>query len=149
MLHASDNEEVSNRNPPMIMKMNWLPFLVKGTVGLYFRMISVSSLWSEYQKAAENVYFPNPHSGDVYFEDAKQKILGEGTHAIVSNQLSPVKIKWLDARFGAKYLNTYGSRGYVFETGFGTWYRSRERVQGFYPFNGPTTTKNWSNVFSI
>ena len=95
---------------------------------------------SAYQKAAENVYYPT--NVDDYYEDAKTKILGKGTHAIISGQLEPLKILWLDSRFGATYAKAFAHLEKI-ETGYGTWYRSKERVKGIYPFNGLVTTKNW------
>ena len=71
--------------------------------------------------------------------DAKHKILGNGTHVIIAGSLSPLKILWLDPRFGATLARVYKH----LETGFGTWYRSKERIDGKYPFAGPITTKNW------
>ena len=78
---------------------------------------------------------------DEYFLDAKYKILGNGTHVIIDGALSPLKIMYLDARFGE--IPACGCKAVKIETGFGTWYRSKERLDGFYPFAGPITTKNW------
>ena len=97
------------------------------------------SFWSEFQKAAEKIY--EAKDVDEYYSDAKYKILGNGTHVIIQSSLSPLIILWLDSRFGAGVEKKHPGKGW--ETGFGTWYRSKERVDGKYPFSGPITTKNW------
>ena len=80
-------------------------------------------------------------SYDEYYEDAKHKILGNGTHVIMDGSLSPVKLLWLDPRFGDEVAKAYPED--EIETGYGTWYRSKERIDGKYPFAGPITRKNW------
>ena len=88
------------------------------------------------------MYIASPFSWDNYYEDAKNKILDKGTHAIIDGQLTPLKIKLLDARFGAIVAKAFAHLVEI-ETGYGTWYRSKERIKGIYPFKGPQTTKNW------
>ena len=91
---------------------------------------------------AENIHVSK--DGDEYFLDAKHKILGNGTHVIIDGTLSPLKIMYLDARFGeVKYFFKCGCIHVESEKGFGTWYRSKEKVDIHYPFAGPITTKNW------
>ena len=48
---------------------------------------------------------------------------------------------WLDARFGEVMVKKFPE--WEVETGFGTWYRSKEKVDVLHPFQGPITTKNW------
>ena len=105
-----------------------------------FLMFLMTSLSRAYQKAAENVYFAE--TVDEYFEYAKTEILGKGTHAIVDGQLTPLKVLWLDARFGATFSKAFAHLEEI-QTGYGTWYRSKNRVKGIYPFKGFVTTKNW------
>ena len=79
---------------------------------------------STYQQAGENVYESEDY--DQYYLDAKHKILGNGTHVILAGALQPLKLYWLETK-----------------EGLGIWYRSKERLEGVYPYGGPITFRNW------
>ena len=49
-----------------------------------------------------------------YYDDAKHKILGNGTHVIMDGALSPTKILRLDSRFG-KWFTRFHDPGRAFQ----------------------------------
>ena len=54
----------------------------------------------------------------------KNKVLLNGTHVTMGVSLSPLAVRKLAPKYG-------------------TWYKSKERLDGTYPYAGPISLKNW------
>ena len=85
--------------------------------GDIWKQMLAKSPFPAYNKLAETMYIPNDWEEYDYY--AEHNVIGEGTHAFMGGYLSPI------------------------ELAFGRWYRSEERVSGFYPLNGYLSDKKW------
>ena len=71
----------------------------------------------EYNKLAETIYITK--DWDEYDNCTEYLVVGKGTHATMVSYLYP----------------------YQFD--MGRWYRSKEKLRGFYPYRGYLTNKKW------
>ena len=98
--------------------------LVEKNITLYYapggeiwKQFLLKSSLPDYNILGEKIVIPD--NWDQFSNISRHDVLGSGTHA----QLTP------------NLMN--------YELAMGRWYRSKEKVQGKYPFGGYLTNKNW------
>ena len=82
-----------------------------------WKQFLIESSIAEYRILGENTIIPN--DWDHYNRITKYDVIGNGTHAIMSPFL------WQE------------------DLDLGTWYRSKEKLSGLYPYSGYLTNTKW------
>ena len=110
--------------------------LVEKNITLYgipgsqiWKQFLVESSKDEYKILGENFLIPDwDKDWDNFYNIAKYDVIGAGTHAYMASRISLIKVNIGEN----KEINS--GRG---------WYRSKERVEGHYPYAGYLTNKKW------